>query len=91
MPKHEKVHVWCDSCKNEFDVSKSFAKRMKYCPTCSSALRRPINEIQQDIKFAVASYIDAYGMDFVLKTIKSIKLENGVSASEALIKEYYLK
>lgn len=64
---------------------------MRYCPACSNALKRPIAEIQQNIKFAVASYIDAYGMDFVLNTIKSIKMEDGVSASEALMREYYLK
>lgn len=49
-----------------------------------------IEEIQQNIKFAVASYIDAYGMEFVLDVIKSIKMEEGITASEALMKEYYL-
>ena len=90
MPKQEKKIVWCENCGSEFNVSKSFAKRMRYCPACSNALKRPIAEIQQNIKFAVASYIDAYGMDFVLNTIKSIKMEDGVSASEALMREYYL-
>ena len=90
MPKPEKKIVWCENCGSEFNVSKSFAKRMRYCPACSSALKRPVAEIQQNIKYAVASYIDAYGMEFVLDAIKSIKMEDGISASEALMREYYL-
>lgn len=90
MLKQGKKIVWCENCGSEFNVSKSLAKRMRYCPACSSALKRPVEEIQQNIKFAVASYIDAYGMDFVLETIKSIKMEDGISASEALMREYYL-
>ena len=49
MPKPEKKIVWCENCGSEFNVSKSFAKRMRYCPTCSRALERPVEEIQQNI------------------------------------------
>lgn len=90
MPKVKRTVVRCENCGSEFNVSKSFAKCMRYCPTCSGALKRPIEEIQQNIKYAVASYIDAYGMEFVLDTIKSIKMAEGVTASEALMREYYL-
>lgn len=91
MSKQEKKIVWCENCCSEFNVSKSFAKRMRYCPACSSALKRPVEEVQQNIRYAVVSYIDAYGMEFVLDAIKSIKMEDGISASEALMREYYLK
>ena len=30
-------------------------------------------------------------MDFVIDTIRNIKIENGVSAWDALVKEYYLE
>ena len=90
MPKQEKKIVWCENCRSEFNVSKSFAKRMRYCPACSSALSPPIEEVQKDLKFCVASYIDKYGMDFVLDAIKSIKMEEGVTALQSLVDEYHL-
>lgn len=90
MPKIKRTVVMCEKCGSEFNVSKSFAKCMRYCPTCSGALKRPIEEVQKDLKFLVASYIDKYGMDFVLDAIKSIKMKEGVTALQALVDEYHL-
>lgn len=41
-------------------------------------------------KFLVKTIIDDYAMDFVIDTIRSIKIEEGASAWDALEKEYYL-
>ena len=38
---------------------------------------------------SIYSFIDDYGMDFVIDTIWSIKIEEGASAWDALVKEYY--
>ncbi|MDD7497983.1 hypothetical protein [Fibrobacter sp.] len=38
---------------------------------------------------SIYSYIEDYGMDFVIDTIRSIKIEEGASAWDALVKEYY--
>ena len=38
----------------------------------------------------ISILIDDYGMDFVIDTIRSIKIEEGASAWDALVKEYYL-
>lgn len=38
---------------------------------------------------SIYSYIDDYGMDFVIDTIRSIKIDEGASAWDALVKEYY--
>ena len=90
MPKVKRTVVRCEYCNSDFAVSESFAKSMKYCPACSSALAPPIEEVQKDLKFYVASYIDKYGMDFVLDAIKSIKMAEGVTALQALVDEYHL-
>ena len=90
MPRIKKAIVRCEKCISEFAVSESLAKSMRYCPACSSALTPPIEEVQKDLKFLVASYIDKYGMDFVLDAIKSIKMKEGVTALQALADEYYL-
>ena len=88
MPRLKRAVVRCEKCNSEFEVSESFAKSMRYCPACSSALAPPIEEVQKDLKFLVASYIDKYGMDFVLDAIKSIKMEEGVIALQALVDEW---
>ena len=90
MPRIKRVVVKCEKCDSGFDVSESFAKCMKYCPACRCSLAPPIEEVQKDLKFLVASYIDKYGMDFVLDAIKSIKIKEGVTALQALSDEYYL-
>ena len=90
MPRLKRAVVRCEKCNSEFEVSESFAKSMRYCPACSSALTPPIEEVQKDLKFLVASYIDKYGMDFVLDAIKSIKMEEGVTALQSLVDEYHL-
>ena len=90
MPKIKRTVVMCEKCNSEFTVSESFAKCMKFCPACSSLLAPSIKEVQKDLKFLVASYIDKYGMDFVLDAIKSIKMKEGVTALQALVDEYHL-
>ena len=90
MPRLKRAVVRCEKCNSEFTVSESFAKCMKFCPACSSLLAPSIEEVQKDLKFLVASYIDKYGMDFVLDAIKSIKMKEGVTALQALVDEYKL-
>ena len=90
MPRLKRAVVRCEKCNSEFEVSESFAKSMKYCPACSCSLAPPIEEVQKDLKFYVASYIDKYGMDFVLDAIKSIKMKEGVTALQSLVDEYKL-
>ena len=38
---------------------------------------------------SIYSFIDDYGMDFVIDTIRSIKIEEGANAWDTLVKEYY--
>ena len=90
MPKIKRAIVRCEKCDSGFDVSESFAKCMKYCPACSCSLTPPIEEVQKDLKFYVASYIDKYGMDFVLDPIKSIQMKEEVTALQSLVNEYKL-
>lgn len=57
---------------------------------CGARCNPPIDEVRKNIKFSVYPFIDDYGMDFVIDTIRSIKIEEGASAWDALVKEYYL-
>jgi len=51
---------------------------MQHCPFCGTRHNPPIHEVRQNIKFSIYSYIDDYGMDFVIDTIRGIKIEEGV-------------
>lgn len=51
---------------------------MQHCPFCGARHNPPIDEVQKNIKFPIYSFIDDYGMDFVIDTIRSIKIEEGV-------------
>lgn len=56
---------------------------------CGARHNPPIDEVQKNIKFSIYSYIDDYGMDFVIDTIRSIKIDEGANAWDTLVKEYY--
>lgn len=90
MAKSETFTFVCDKCQIEAELPKFLVKTMQHCPFCGARCNLPIDEVQKNIKFSIYSYIDDYGMDFVIDTIRSIKIEEGASAWDALVKEYYL-
>ena len=90
MAKSETFTFVCDKCQIETELPKFLVKTMQHCPFCGARHNPPIDEVQKNIKFSICSYIDDYGMDFVIDTIRSIKIEEGASAWDALVKEYYL-
>ena len=89
MSKSHTSTTVCEKCNSELHFSKTIIEKMKYCPFCSYRLNPPIEEIKKDLKLAVYPYIDSYGMDFVLNTIKSIEVKDGLSARDAIFNEYY--
>lgn len=89
MAKIKNSIIVCEKCNSELHLSKAIIEKMKYCPICSSLLNSPIEEIKKNLKLAVYPYIDTYGMDFVLNTIKSIEMKDGTSARDAIYNEYY--
>ena len=89
MPKTQKSVIICENCNSELHFSKAIIEKMKYCPFCSFRLNPPIDEIKKNLKLAIYPYIDSYGVDFVLNTIKSIEIKDGLSARDAIFNEYY--
>ena len=51
MSRFKRAIVRCEKCISEFAVSESFAKSMRYCPACSSALTPPIVEVKRTSNF----------------------------------------
>lgn len=51
MSRFKRAIVRCEKCISEFAVSESFAKSMRYCPACSSALTPPIEEVKRTSNF----------------------------------------
>lgn len=90
MAKSETSTFVCSKCQIEAELPKFLMKTIQHCPFCGARCNPPIDEVRQNIKFSVYSFIDDYGMDFVIDTIRSIKIEDGISAWDALVKEYYL-
>ena len=90
MAKSETTTFVCGKCQVETELPKFLAKTIQYCPFCGARCNLPIDEVRKNIKFSVYPFIDDYGMDFVIDTIRSIKIEEGASAWDALVKEYYL-
>ena len=90
MAKSETFTFVCDKCQIEAELPKFLVKTMQHCPFCGARHNLPIDEVRKNIKFSVYPFIDDYGMDFVIDTIRSIKIEEGASAWDALVKEYYL-
>lgn len=80
MAKSETFTFVCDKCQIETELPKFLVKTMQHCPFCGARHNPPIDEFQKNIKFSIYSFIDDYGMDFVIDTIRSIKIEEGVSA-----------
>ena len=89
MPRLKRVVVRCEKCNSEFEVSESFARNMKFCPACSCMLKPSREDIKKDIMLWVYTYIDSYGMDFVLDTIKSIKVDKDQTAESFVFNKFY--
>jgi len=89
MSKSHTSTIVCEKCNSELHFPKTIIEKMKYCPFCCFRLNPPIEEIKKDLKLAVCPYIDSYGIDFVLTTIKSIEMKDGQSARDAIYNEYY--
>ena len=89
MAKIKNSIILCEKCNSALHLPKTIIEKMKFCPICSSRFNPPIEEIKKDLKLTVYPYIDTYGMDFVINTIKSIEMKDGISAREAVYKEYY--
>jgi len=81
--------IECKSCNRKLNFTKNDLKSIKYCPYCSSRINQSIKDIREDIIISVSSYINTYGRDFVINTIRNIESKKPFDAKASIINGFF--
>jgi len=89
MTDNQTPTIECKSCNRKLHFPKIDIKSIKYCPYCSARINQSVEDIREKIKTSVSSYIDIFGRDFVINTIKGIEISKPFDAKASIINGFF--